>query len=281
MRIGHFQCICRENDFKANLETFRGGLERAQEAGLRILSFPESSLTGYYRDEGEARANAFAVDSPEMRKVLAVAGEFNLMTIVGFNESRGDALYNTAAVIDTGKLVGVYSKVFPIFGYFTPGREFPVFERSGLTFGIIVCADSAYIEPARILALKGARLIFSPHHNYVDDPLDHCLQVRRQHTARAIENQVYVVRGNNVMPAEHYGRPVNGVPYYGYGDSFILDPRGECVAGAGMHDEALMICELDVNRYRRPPDRKSHSRLSAEALLDQLAATVRDAQSGA
>ena len=36
-----------------------------------------------------------------------------------------------------------------------------------MKFGVIICADGGYIEPARILALKGARIIFAPHYNYI------------------------------------------------------------------------------------------------------------------
>ncbi|MDA0990257.1 MAG: carbon-nitrogen hydrolase family protein, partial [Verrucomicrobia bacterium] len=241
MRIGHYQCICRENDFERNLATFRHGLKLAQDAGIEILSFPESSLTGYYRDPAQARANGFSIDSEELRAALTITADSPVMTMVGFNEIRGEKLFNSVAVLDRGEVAGVYSKAFPIFDYFESGREFPVFEKNGLKFGIIICADSGYIEPTRILAIKGARVVFSPHHNYVDDPLDHCLNVRSAHISRANENRVYMVRANNIMPPEEYGKLINNTPYFGYGDSFIVDPRGQVVAGAGLHAEALMI----------------------------------------
>jgi len=270
VRIGHYQCICPENDFERALDVVRRGLARAADARLDILSFPETVLTGYYRLEADARRNAIALDSPEFARLLDLTRTSPVMTLVGFFERAGTTLYNTVAVVERGQLLGTYRKVLPVFAHETPGTEFPIFEKDGLRFGIVICADGSYIEPCRILALKGAQLVFAPHHNYVDDPLDHCLAARRNHAARAIENGIYYVRGNNVMPREDYGKLVNGVPYYGYGDSYILDPRGETVAGAGMHDEALMIYELDPNRYRRPAHRKSLSRRSAERLLDTL-----------
>jgi predicted amidohydrolase len=196
------------------------------------------------------------------------------MVLVGFNELRGEKLFNSMAVIDRGTLLGTYSKAFPIFDYFEPGRDFPVFRKDELIFGIIICADSSYIEPARILALKGARLIFSPHNNLVNDPLDHALHVRASHTARAVENRVFMLRGNNVYDREDYGRLINHVPHYGYGDSFLLDPQAQCYAGAGMHAETLMIANIDFARYERPAWEVSQSRRSAEALLDTLKDTL-------
>ena len=93
------------------------------------MSFPESLLTGYFSTEEEARKNSFAIDSPQMNQVLTRTAKFNTLLMVGFNERRGEKLYNTVAVIDQGKLLGRYSKAMPIFSYFVPGREFPVFEK--------------------------------------------------------------------------------------------------------------------------------------------------------
>jgi len=50
---------------------------------------------------------------------------------------RGEELYNTVAVIEKGTVLGRYSKAMPIHGYFVPGREFPVFEKSSPRQGFI------------------------------------------------------------------------------------------------------------------------------------------------
>ena len=151
VRIGHYQSICQQGDFEANLKTVVKGLELAREAHLDIVSFPESFLTGYFSREDEARENSFAIDSPQMKQVLRRTSSFESLLMVGFNEQRGEQLFNTVAVIERGKLLGHYSKAMPIFSYFTPGREFPVFKKNGLCFGVVICADGGYIEPTRIL----------------------------------------------------------------------------------------------------------------------------------
>ena len=118
---------------------------------MQILSFPESFLTGYFRQRNDAWKHSFTVDSPEMRSVLERTARFDILFMVGFNERRGDKLFNTVAVVDRGKILGTYSKAMPGM-YFVPGRDFPVFEKHGLVFGVVICADGGYIEPARILA---------------------------------------------------------------------------------------------------------------------------------
>jgi predicted amidohydrolase len=267
VRIGHYQCVCHQGDFEKNLQTVVHGLELAAEARLDILSFPESFLTGYFREEDEARANSFAVDSPQMNEVLQRTAHFPTLFMVGFNEQRGDKLYNTVAVIDGGRVLGRYSKAMPIHGYFVPGREFPVFQKKGLTFGVVVCADGGYIEPTRILTLKGARLIFAPHFNFVGDPIQHYQTVRSDHVARAIENGVYFLRANNVVP----GRQLEGLRDlgYGYGDSYLLNPNGQVVAAAGLYDEYLMIYNFDLTKQYRARH-ATRSRKSASELIDAL-----------
>ena len=54
--------------------------------------------------------HAFAVGSPQMHEVLELTRRFETTLIVGFNELRGDDLYNTALVAHRGELLGTYSK---------------------------------------------------------------------------------------------------------------------------------------------------------------------------
>jgi len=272
MRIGHYQCICAQGDFEKNLDTVIHGLDLAADAGLGIVSFPESFLNGYFHTEAEARENCFAIDSDEMGEMLDRTRQYDSLFMVGFNELRDDALHNTVVVVERGKIRGQYSKAFPCIRYFVPGREFPVFTKGDLTFGVIICADGGYVEPARILALKGARLIFAPHFNSVSDPVRHYQTVRNDHVARAVENGVYFLRANNVIPTPERVEP-GTLPSYGYGDSYLLDPQGEIVAGAGLYDEYLMIYNLELDRTNRSP-RVIRSRQSGLALLDQLKAAL-------
>lgn len=274
VRIGHYQCVCRQGDFAANLSTVLHGLELADDARVQILSFPESFLNGYFRQRDDAWRHSFAVDSPEMDAVLAQTARFDILFMVGFNERRADKLYNTVAVIDRGKLLGTYSKAMPGM-YFTPGREFPVFTKHGLVFGVVICADGGYIEPARILALKGATVIFAPHFNFVPDPLDHYQTTRSDHIARAVENGVYFLRGNNCAP----GRKLEGLADdgFGYGESCVLNPNGQIVAGAGLHDECLMLYNLDLNKRHRAGGTR-RSRQSALELGEILQQTLQESR---
>ena len=122
-------------------------------------------------------------------------------------------------------------------------------EPAGLRCGFLICADVGYTAPARILALRGARVIFAPHFNTIAAArlIPHFMKVRADHTARAIENSVYFVRGNNVVldPAKtgihRQPEPV------GYGDSYVIDPNGEILVRSRRHVEDFMVAEVDPN----------------------------------
>jgi len=238
VRIGHCQYETKCGDFDGNLAKVVKGLERAERDRVEIVCFPECFLTGYPDTEELARKDAFAANSDRTNR-------FDATFIVGFNELRGRDLYNTALVAHKGHVLGAYSKCFAYQPFHKQGRDFPVFQRNGVKFGVVICADGGYVEPSRILALKGARIIFSPHFNYIgkDHLIQHFQHVRADHVARAVENGVYFVRGNNVVHGKdpaitHY----DGV---GYGDSYIVDPYGEIVVRSRRHHEDFIFADID------------------------------------
>lgn len=269
MRIGHCQFESKTGDVDANLAKVVAGLERADRDRVEIVSFPECFLTGYPDKEDVVRKAAFAVDSPQMMKLLDKTARFAATYIVGFNEVRGGDLYNTAVVVQQGHILGTYSKCFAYMPFHKQGREFPVFERGGVKFGVIICADGGYIEPARILALKGARIIFAPHFNYIGTKrlIYHFQKVRSDHVARAIENQVFFVRGNNVIVGETDGfdRPAG----QGYGDSYVLDPNGEMVVRSRRGHEDFLFADVDPLTFDNPWGR-DRSIVSIKALAKHM-----------
>ena len=247
MRIGHCQLDSQLGDFEGNLAKVVAGLERAERDRVEIVSLPECFLTGYPDTEELARRDAFAVDSIKMMKVLDATSRFSAVTIVGFNETRGADLFNTVVVVHKGHLLGTYSKCSAYMAFHKQGREFPVFTHNGLTFGVIICSDGGYIEPARLLAIKGAKVIFAPHFNYIgkEGLIGHFMKVRADHIARAVENSVYFVRGNNVsLGKEECITKNDGV---GYGDSYIVDPHGEIVVRSRRHVEDFFFADIDPN----------------------------------
>jgi predicted amidohydrolase len=246
MKIAHCQLQCTPGEFDVNFAKVLAGLQRAQDAGAQIVSFPECFLTGYQETEDAVRKHAFAVDSQRMAYVLEKTRHFDPTLVVGFNELRGNDLYNTVMVSHAGKLQGTYSKCAAYMPFHKQGREFPVFTRGDLKFGILICADGGYPDPARILALKGAQAIIAPHYNYIgpNQVLGHFMAVRADHAARARENRVYFLRANNVSVGKDPTFSFEGV---GYGDSYVIDPNGEILVRSRRHVEDFILADIDTS----------------------------------
>ncbi|MEO2002520.1 MAG: carbon-nitrogen hydrolase family protein [Candidatus Poribacteria bacterium] len=269
MKIGHYQCEIADGCIERNIDTTLAAIERAEAEGVSILSLPESGLTGYFSNEDDARKHSMELGDPRIDALLTATRDRAITFIVGINERRGTDLYNTAIVAQGGAILGTYSKAFPCYRYFTPGRDFPVFEKDGVTFGVVICADGGYVEPSRILAVRGARVIFAPHYNAIglDGLLNHFTFVRSDHTARAVENGVWFLRGNNVRVGHADER-------IAYGDSYLVDPTGEIVGRSQRHAECLITAEIDVQGHSYHRDR---SVKSGHALGSILAKALEDA----
>lgn len=267
INVGHFQLECVCGDLNTNVKKIVDSLADADEKKMDIVSFPESFLTGFFSREEDARSNALSLNGNEISDLLKRTASVRATWMVGFNELRNGMLFNSVLIVENGRRLGIYRKAFPE-PYFTPGREFPVFESKGVRFGVVICADGGYIEPSRILALKGARIIFSPHFNYIEAEhlINHFRAVRNDHIARAVENSVWFLRGNNVVVSGF----CETVDYLGigYGDSYLLNPSGEFVATSKRHCECFMSASIQMEKYDGSSDRSRISALSLGRFMD-------------
>jgi predicted amidohydrolase len=257
VKVGHYQYACEPEDVEANIGRVLDGLATAEAEGVDILSFPECFLQGYLDTPERAWRQSWSLEGPEVHELLRMTKGFGMLFMVGFNERRGDDLYDTVLVAERGNLLGVYRKVFPALPYFRGGKDFPIFEKNGLRFGVVICADGGYVEPCRILTLKGARMIFAPHYNYIpkENLIYHFNRVRADHTAHAVENGVWFLRGNNVTLGDDQGFPeMNGL---GYGDSYLVDPFGEIMVRSQRHAECMITAQIEPEILAESERRRS------------------------
>lgn len=150
------------------LSLIRRQVEWCESNGVEILCCPEGVLGGLADYASRPIDIAINVEAGQLRELLAPLASDRVATILGFTEvGRGGRLYNSAAVFHQGSVVGTYRKLYPAINrsIYEAGDRMPVFTVGDLTFGIIICNDSNYYEPARIMAAQGAAALFVPTNN--------------------------------------------------------------------------------------------------------------------
>jgi len=190
---------------------------------------------------------------------------------VGFTERNGRKLHNSAAIIQRGRLIGVHRKSVAGGLYDKEANtfvsDFKVFKAHGVIFGVIICFEGFFVEPALLVAEQGARIIFEPHHSFIPaQGMDWQRQrVRTSRAARAVENDCWYVKANVAVEPM---RRIAGAEGFGYGDSFILDNIGRPIAEAGLFTTGWITADIAQKDLRSP--RESRVRLAPPETRRQM-----------
>ena len=191
-----------------------------------------------------------------------VAKENGVVLVTSLFEKRADGLYhNTAFVFERdGSVAGKYRKMHipddPGFYekfYFTPGDiGFEPIETSLGKLGVLVCWDQWYPEAARLMALKGAKILIYPtaigwFESDSDDEksrqLEAWVAVQRGHS---VANGLPVIAVNRVGFEKDDSGVMDGIKFWG--NSFVFGPQGEQLFRANSTDELCKIVEIDMKR---------------------------------
>lgn len=237
-------------DKEKNVENAVRMVGIAAEKGARIVCLQELFSTPWFPCEINDSHFELAedIDGKTITTLRKTAKERSTVIIAPFFERNGTAFYNSAAAIGSdGELLGVYRKVhvpkMPLYEethYFSPGDlGFPVFDVGIAKIGVQICWDNFFPEGARILALKGAQIIFSPT---ASASIASRPTWEKSISANAIVNGVYIFRVN---------RTGKEARQEFYGNSFCVNPEGDITGSPGGSQEGVVICSVDLKIVSR------------------------------
>ena len=233
-----------------NLEKAQRMARIAAERGAKMICFPELFPTPWFpmdiRPENFSLAEEVPGSTTELMQRLAK--ELEAVFILSLFEKDPRGLYfNTTAVVDAdGRFVGKYRKIhvpqIPLWeekAYFQAGDlGFPIFDTRLGRVGIQICWDNFFPEGSRILALKGAQVIFAP------TAAAFASQEKWEKVicANAAMNGVFIFRINRVgqEPKQHF-----------YGRSFCASPEGELVDQPSGGQEGVVLTQIDLAEIER------------------------------
>lgn len=216
-------------EVEANLAKALAALRRVRQHDAHLAVLPEMWSTGYdYK-----HLAVLAQETPRVLEALQqVTAELGMVTVGSLAEKAGDAIFNTAYVVDRGEVVGAYRKLhlFSTMGedrYLTAGNDLLVADTSVGRLGVAICYDLRFPELFRKLALQGAEILCLPA-EWPKPRQEHWRTLLR---ARAIENQLFVAAANCCG--------VQGKLDF-FGMSLLLGARGEVLAEGGETETELM-----------------------------------------
>ncbi|WP_028904260.1 NAD(+) synthase [Prevotella sp. P6B4] len=252
-------------DVDYNIQQIESLIAQAEGRGVEIMVLPELCITGYSCQD--LFKEQLLLDHAEdgVVKLLDFTRKLNVIVIVGLPVVVNGLLYNCAAVIQSGSLLGIVPKVYlPNYGEFYEKRWFAssqdlnptdiyfagspvhisaepqVFVTSdGVKFGIEICEDVwAPTPPSNNLSLAGADIIFNlsasdeliGKHAYLKSLL-------AQQSARMISGYVYASCG--------FGESTQDVVY---GGNAIIFENGRLLEEGSRFSlqPQIKMCQIDI-----------------------------------
>ena len=253
MKVALIQHDIIWEDRAANFARLGPRITAAAAAGARLAVLSETFSTGFGRGDriGEPQ------DGPSATFLVEQAGAKGLWVCGSCPEIPDDAPggrpFNTLVVAGPAGELYRYRKVHPFtfsgeHEHFNAGSELVTVTVEDLRLSLFVCYDLRFADEFWQLAERTDAYVVVA--NWPASRRSHWQALL---TARAIENQAYVIGCNRVGDG-------GGLSYAG--DSRIIDPLGEVVV-SGAREEALLVADVDADvvadvrtRFQFLPDRR-------------------------
>ncbi|MBR0432934.1 MAG: NAD(+) synthase [Bacteroidaceae bacterium] len=272
----------RVADPKFNVQQIENLVIQAEGRGIEAICMPELSLTGY--SCGDLFAQQLLLDEAEMALIhlLNFSRSLDIITIVGLPVPYKGALFNCAAVIQKGKILGIVPKTFlPNYREFYEMRWFnsatalpadamvwlcgqqvrlssqQLFRTPSFTFGVELCEDLwSTIPPSSRQSLHGAEVIFNlSADNDVVGKLAYLKGLIAQQSARCLCGYVYSAAG--------FGESTQDVVFSG--KAFVYE-NGRLLAEAAPHSLKAQIIESEIDVERLRAERRINTTFAASAI---------------
>ena len=265
-RVALAQINATVGDLAGNARRIADAARQAHAQGACLLVAPELALTGYPPEDLLLRPAFMQACARTLAGLAAELAALPGLTVVvghphqagerGDERSRSHAVqlrFNAASVLADGKVQATYCKrelpnyqVFDERRYFASGRDAGqgavVFEAGGRRFGLLVCEDAWFDEPAQAAQAAGAEVLCvlnaSPFHLDKPDEREARMVQRVQQTGLPLL-YAHLVGGQDEVVFD--------------GASFAVDARGQVSARAAFFAEDLLVLDIDAGGAIRGP----------------------------
>ena len=226
-------------DLPKNFLQMETNIIKAAQKGVRIICFPELSLTGYCVGEAVYKI-AEPVSCKWTYRLLEISKIYNIVILFGMAEKEKSSIFLSHVVLFPNGKIKVYRKLHlsPLEkNFFIPGKSVVIFKDSGFAFGIQLCYDLHFPELSTQMAIDGVDLIFAPHASPRGSSLDKFNSWMRHMPARAYDNGIYILACN--LSGENKNQ------LYFPGLSLAINPSGNLISSNITRGESMIIVKID------------------------------------
>lgn len=222
--------------------------KEAEDKKVDLLLFPECFLSGYILNETYMANYAYDFESKQFAAILKQLEHVEPVLVFGVSEKKSGKYFNSAVVVNRGEIIGVYRKthlIDPNEAFFTPGKDYPIFEIKGLKYGINICYDAQFADAAKAVADQGAQLLLLLAQNMIRR--ENAEKWKYKHneirSERVKENGLWYISSDvtGVRPPDQHG-----IERIAYGPTLAMNPKAEVVAQVPLMTVGLITVDIPV-----------------------------------
>ncbi len=231
---------CIASTLDDGLDKIKRLLSEASAQGAAIVCFPEAYLPGLRGQDFEVLPFDQTQQERALEAVTQWARTYKVATILGMERLMTTATRGgrqiVAFVIDArGQMQGYQTKN-------VPGNTRRLFEINGMKFGVVICHEGwRYPETVRWAAVRGAKIVFHPHHTGSDQQGSRLTQwgevngpyYEKAMMCRSLENTIYFASVNYALRFQESA-------------TSLIAPSGECLAYLPYGQEGVLVQAIKV-----------------------------------
>jgi len=237
---------CIASTLDDGLDKIKQSLSEASGQGAEIVCFPEAYLPGLRGQDFEVLPFDQTQQERALQTVAQWARTYSVATIICIERVISAGRQIVAFVIDArGQIQGYQTKnqLDPSEDeFYVPGNTRRLFEINGIKFGVVICHEGwRYPETVRWAAVRGAKIVFHPHHTGSDQKGSRLTQwcsaggsyYEKAMMCRSLENTIYFASVNYALRFQESA-------------TSLIAPSGQCQAYLPYGQEGVLVQAIKV-----------------------------------
>ena len=270
MRFGFIKCAAASPSLKVadcdyNVSEIIDTIKTSSKQGVKLLVFPELCITGYSCNDLFFQNALLSSAASGLQKIIKASRSNDMVVIVGLPMIKDSVMYNCAAVICNGDLLGIVPKaVIPNHNEFYEKRYFAAAPEQNSTinidgsdypfgkkllfscknmdefcFGVEICEDLwSHTPPSNGICAAGATIIAN---------LSASNEVlgKSEYRRLLVKSQSAKLNCGYIFASASDCESTSDVVYSGHN---IIAENGEILAQTQLFEQRVLISEIDVDK---------------------------------